>query len=252
MIQAITLGIIGVLVGFGVGSWQAADEVSQPVAQHMNRTQESQHMEVVPEDFVSLRPGVVTLPAESLSEAEIAGLVFMREEEKLARDVYLTLYEQWSEPIFRNIAQSEQTHTEAVRTLLDKYEVTDPVVDDSIGIFQNQELTTLYTELVAQGQASEVAALQVGALIEDLDIKDLDEQLALTDNADITLVYENLQRGSRNHLRAFVRQLAQRSVTYEPSYISPADYAEIIAGESERGAGHMRGWGAAQMGRMRN
>ena len=38
----------------------------------------------------------------ALSDAEAATLVFMREEEKLARDVYITLYDQWEHPVFNN------------------------------------------------------------------------------------------------------------------------------------------------------
>lgn len=49
----------------------------------------------------------------------------MREEEKLARDVYLTFGEKWGLTLFTNIAKSEQTHTDAVKTLLDRYEIKD-------------------------------------------------------------------------------------------------------------------------------
>lgn len=179
-------------------------------------------------DFVSLRPSVAALPSETLSDAEISGLLFMREEEKLARDVYQTLYEKWQLPIFANIAQSEQTHTEAVRTLIEKYALTDPVTDDSIGMFTNPDLAQLYTELVTLGLESQTDALTVGAKIEDLDIKDLAEQIALTDNQDIALVYENLKSGSENHLRAFSKQLARYGATYTPEYISDTTYATIL------------------------
>lgn len=156
--------------------------------------------EVYAEDYVSLRPIVTALPSEDLSEAEIAGLLYMREEEKLARDVYVTLFDTWGYKMFSNIAQSEQTHTEAVRDVLEKYAVNDPVTDDAVGVFVNVALQQLYTELVVRGQASLVEALKVGALIEDLDISDLQKEIATADNQDVIFVYENLLRGSRNHL----------------------------------------------------
>jgi hypothetical protein len=204
--------------------------------------------QITAEDFVSMRPALNSLPAESLSESEKTDLLFMREEEKLARDVYQTLYEKWGIQIFSNIAQSEQTHTETIRDLLNKYRIVDPVTDDTVGVFQNEELQRLYDDLINTGLQSEISALTVGATIEDLDIKDLMEAIERTDNADIALAYENLTRGSRNHLRAFVRQLVNRGATYEPQYISNETYEEIIASDTERGnqngkSGHERGWG---------
>ena len=135
-----------------------------------------------------------------LSDAEIAGLKLMREEEKLARDAYMALHDEWNVPIFNNIANSEQTHTDAVKTLLDTYGIEDPVSTDDRGIFTDQKLQTLYDDLVNQGGASLLEALIVGATIEDLDLKDLNELIAQTENQDILLVYNNLRKGSRNHI----------------------------------------------------
>jgi len=197
-------------------------------------------------DFVSVRPGVSALPSEDLSTDEIDGLLFMREEEKLARDVYTALYEKWSLPIFSNIAQSEQTHTEAVKNVLDKYNLDDPVTDDSIGVFVNETLQNLYNDLTVQGMSSIEDALIVGATIEDLDISDLLVQLEKTDNQDITLVYENLLRGSRNHLRAFISQLQRYDGNYVPQYITQDVYDEILSSQQETGM--MRGSGTSGWG----
>ncbi len=197
-------------------------------------------------DFVSIRPAIAALPEQTLSDEERSGLIFMREEEKLARDVYSVLYDKWGLQIFSNIAQSEQTHTEAVRTILTKYNIADPVTDDTIGVFVNSDLQKLYTDLTTRGSVSLEEALTVGALIEDLDIADLQKQIALTDNDDIKLVYENLMRGSRNHLRSFVSQLSSRGVTYTPQYITRSEFDTIIASEQETGSGGGnggRGWG---------
>jgi hypothetical protein len=212
-------------------------------------TEERAKETVVAEDYVSIRPALASLPAESLSEVEKTDLIYMREEEKLARDVYQTLYENWGVQVFANIAQSEQTHTETVRDLLEKYDVTDPVTDDSVGVFQNEELQQLYNDLVSRGSASEVEAFKVGALIEELDIKDLQEAIDRTDNADIAFAYENLMRASRNHLRSFTKQLTARGETYTPQYISAEEYVGITATDTEcvskngGGNGQRRGWG---------
>jgi hypothetical protein len=173
--------------------------------------------------------------AGELSEAESQGIIFMREEEKLARDVYLTLYEKWNLAILNNIASAEQTHMEAVKTLMDRYGLDDPAADQDVGEFTNQDLQTLYDQLVEQGSKSLVDALNVGAAIEEIDILDLQKYLAQTDKADIEIVYESLMKGSRNHLRSFVSVLEKNGETYQPQYLSQDAYDAIVNTPIERG-----------------
>lgn len=175
----------------------------------------------------------------SLSDEEIAALAFMREEEKMARDVYLNLYEKWNVRIFSNIARSEQRHMDAIFCLLERYGLDDPADGQPAGAFQNAALQELYDGLMAQGEESLVAALTVGATIEDVDILDLQQNLDATaiDNDDIKAVFNNLARGSRNHLRAFTRELEKLGASYEVRYISEADYDAILSSGPERGEG---------------
>ncbi len=175
-------------------------------------------------------------PEEELSETETNGLLFMREEEKLARDVYKTLYTHWNLRIFNNIPRAEQQHMDAIKLLLDRYQLEDPVGDDSLGVFKNETLQGLYDTLIVQGSVSLVEALKVGALIEEIDILDLQRELDdNVDNQDITFVYQNLMKGSRNHLRAFVRNLSKQGVEYAPQKMSEEQYLDIINSDWERG-----------------
>lgn len=173
-------------------------------------------------------------PKGVLTPEEQAGLIWMREEEKLARDVYSALYDTWKAPIFNNIATAEQTHTDAVKALLNRYAIDDPADGTATGIFINPDIQALYTNLVSQGDASLVAALTVGATIEDLDIADL--QARATTTPDIALVYANLEKGSRNHLRSFTSQLQASGAAYTPTHITPAAYDAIVSSSIERGA----------------
>jgi hypothetical protein len=177
-----------------------------------------------------------SLPVEHLSEAERIGLIQMREEEKLAHDVYTTLYEIWEQQIFSNISDSEQTHTDMIKELLIKYEIDDPVKDNEIGEFTNAEISKLYDNLVAEGSKSVIDALRVGALIEDLDISDLNKLVLEVDNQDILTVYNNLEKGSRNHLRSYTRLLNRNGEIYTPEYISQSEYESIINSASEIGS----------------
>jgi len=185
--------------------------------------------------------------SDSLLDEEIHGIVYMREEEKLARDVYLSLYDMWGVPVFQNIANSESTHMAAVGTLIERYGLDDPTVGKAQGEFADATLQQLYDELTTQGATSLEAALRVGAAIEEIDILDLEEHIAGTDRADISTVYESLVRGSRNHLRSFVSTLErQTGVTYSPEYMDQAAYDAIVGGETERGGPGGQGQGQAR------
>lgn len=186
-------------------------------------------------DYIVAHQQIANLPMETLSTEERAGLIMMREEEKLAHDVYITLYEKWGVNAFNNIAKSELTHTESVRYLLEKYDIEDPVKENTVGVFSSQVFSDLYNELVSKGEESLVSALMVGATIEDLDIKDLNELSAKVDNQDILEIYANLNRGSRNHLRSFSRQLAKQGETYSAQYLSQEEINDILNSSQERG-----------------
>ncbi|XOV91095.1 MAG: DUF2202 domain-containing protein [Bacteroidota bacterium] len=177
-----------------------------------------------------------TLPVEPLNSGESEALIFMREEEKLARDVYVNLFNKWSIKSFDNISRSEQTHMDAVLSLIDKYGLDDPASENIYGAFVNDDLQKLYDDLTNTGSLSVTDALRVGAAIEEIDIIDLQRELDTNvDNADITLVFENLMKGSRNHLRAFVNNLSMMGITYEPQYLSQEAYDTIINTPTETG-----------------
>ena len=179
-----------------------------------------------------------SLPAASggaLSAEEIAGLLYMREEEKLAYDVYVALYARWGAQVFNNIAQSEVQHTEAVRQRILDHGLVDPAANSPAGVFVNVELQALYNLLVNRGQGSLIAALEVVCLIEETDIRDLAERRAQVDSEpDIVAVYDNLLCGSRNHLRAFNLQLLAQGGSYAPQVISQAEWNAIANSAQER------------------
>lgn len=193
--------------------------------------------------------------AAPLDKTEASHLTFMREEEKLARDVYLTLAKKWPrQPVFNNIAtKSEQSHTDSVKSALIQFKLPDPNpgtnnLPSSIGVFTGKEWGSYFTEkyknLVAIGSESELAALYVGALIEELDMKDIVVcpkimiekgypdpcGLEYTDERAIKKTYTNLIQGSENHLRSFVGQIeAIEGVgTYKAQYLTQQEVDTIL------------------------
>lgn len=179
-----------------------------------------------------------TTTATDLTQDEMDGLLLMREEEKMAGDVYAYFFSVYELPVFERIAASEDRHAEAVLALLNHFGIADPALADA-GVFSNPTLQTLYEQLVLQGSTVE-AALATGAYIEELDIADLMKLLDETDNADLELVYGNLLKGSENHLRAFVNTLSGLGEEYQNQILTDEVFAEIMAASNgNMGAGNM-------------
>jgi hypothetical protein len=187
------------------------------------------------DDTAGISQVIQSVPSAPLSESERAGLLLMREEEKLARDVYNALVATWTLPLFGNIAESESAHMASVKVLLDRYGIADPVGRDIPGKFENGELQKLYDTLVAQGSRTLDEATKVGATVEDLDIKDLMDLIDSSDNDDIRIVYQNLLKGSRNHLRSFAGRLGDWRTDYQPQFISAELYRKIMSSNRETG-----------------
>lgn len=185
-----------------------------------------------------LSTAIAQYPISTLSPGEASILRYMREEEKLAHDVYLTLGNQWNALVFTNISESEATHMAAVKVLLDRYSLSDPAAGNDVGVFTDQTLQGLYDSLVVVGQQSLIDALKVGTAIEEIDIIDIADAMAYIDNQDIIYIFENLMKGSRNHLRAFVRNLGMQGVNYVPQYLDQASYDAIITSATEHGPNH--------------
>lgn len=172
-----------------------------------------------------------------LTAVEQQDLSYLREEEKLARDVYLYNKELYGLNIFGNISSSEQTHMDKVLELLELAGLEDPMKSNSIGEFNNAELAVLYMELTEQSSVSIVEALKVGALIEDLDIDDIEKMITHTSNETVLTLYANLVCGSKNHIRSYTRNLESNGAAYTPQFISN-DYYNQILSESNAGCGN--------------
>ena len=177
-----------------------------------------------------------TQQVDALSVAEAERLTYLREEEKVAHDVYVGLFARWGIVAFDNISQAEQRHMDAVLSKLNQYGLVDPALTQT-GSFTNASLQQLYDNLIAQGKVSALSALMTGALIEEVDMADLDEMIGGTENEGLINLYETLHCGSRNHLRAFVRQIESRGVVYEAQVLTQAAVDLIVDSPMERRCG---------------
>ncbi len=188
------------------------------------------------DDVVNNLTDTVELKDNEASQTDLDGLIYMREEEKLARDVYVYLFDLYQVPVFDNISKSEDWHTNQVLSLINFYGLTDPALPEN-GQFSNAELQALYDELIVAGSDSLQAALMVGATIEEVDIIDLQGYLDVTTSDTIKTLYANLMRASGYHLKAFVAQLAFQGYDYEPQLLTQEQFDAIMAGQLPAGGG---------------
>ena len=191
---------------------------------------------------VWVQPASAQTTSGGLTTADVDSLLYMREEEKLAHDVYVTLYNLWGAPLFNNIAASEQNHTEMVLALLNQYGLADPAAGNGVGEFTNSDLQALYDDLVSQGSQSYEAALLVGGLIEEVDIADLRAELETTNVAAIQQVYQSLLSASGNHLNGFANAYENATGNaYTAQWLSDADVTAILSSSNSSGNGNSRG-----------
>jgi hypothetical protein len=194
-------------------------------------------LEVSSDGISTINPSYLQLNFVETSELSIDEenlLIELKEEEKLARDVYLAMYEKWGSNIFMNISKAEETHMKSVIRLLSNYGSSDTLVAFT-GVFADTKFQDLYDTLVNKGSQSIEEAMGIGALVEEMDIFDINVILDQTDNPNIVMVLGNLEKGSRNHLRSFNKQLSNLGITYSPEYISQSEYEQIISSSIETG-----------------
>lgn len=173
----------------------------------------------------------------SLSDADLASLLKMKEEEKLARDVYAAFNAKWGKQPFKHISKAEDTHLKAVVSLLKLYNSQDTIIAEA-GKFSDIKIQALYDEMVLKGDSSLINALSISALIEEMDIADIKSILSSTTNTNLLIVLENLLSGSRNHLRAFDKQLNYLGIKYIPVYLTIEEYNKIVTTDNEQGKGY--------------
>jgi hypothetical protein len=162
-----------------------------------------------------------------LSTTDTEALLFMLEEEKLARDTYEFLDLKWGLIQFANIKISEQSHMDAIITLLEKSKT--PYTILPYGEFDDDHLQDYYNQFVESGQVSQANALQIGATIEDLDIVDLQEFIDIVESTSVIEVFESLKCGSGNHLRSFVSSIELIGDIYTAQFLTEDEYNLILS-----------------------
>ncbi|MGE4480189.1 DUF2202 domain-containing protein [Acidocella sp.] len=180
-----------------------------------------------------MRAQIALFEPSGLTDAEREDLLLMREEEKIARDVYVSLYKRWGVRPFANISGSEQAHMDMILALLEHYDLPDPAHDLKPGEFHDPSLQKLHDDLVEKGLRSLEDSIKVGLLVEELDIADLQKAQTRTVRPENRAVYAELERGSRNHLRAFHRWKLRLGIDYRAVHLPQAELERIAASAHE-------------------
>ncbi len=172
----------------------------------------------------------ISAPMSALSQDVKDSLTYMYSEEGLAHDVYLNIYKIQAVEQLQNIAsKSEVKHIEAVNQLAQKYDLnitkypdtdspysTDDLVRYGSGQYPVEPINVLYNELYDKGIQSEQDALEVGCIVEVVDVEDLDKYIyqAQRSNAtDVIEVFNFLRDGSYNHYWSFDKGLKNKGIS---------------------------------------
>ncbi|HMS32476.1 MAG TPA: DUF2202 domain-containing protein [Ignavibacteria bacterium] len=166
-----------------------------------------------------------------LSDAEINGILSLREEEKVAYDVYTFMFEKYESKVFKNIAENEKNHMDKIKELIDQYNLNDPLsgIADQKGVFSNNKMKALYDEMIMAGNYGLLDALRAAARFEETDIVDLRKYLSSASDQTVINTYINLESGSQDHLRALVKDIKEEGISYKPSYLSKEDFDKIMS-----------------------
>jgi hypothetical protein len=170
---------------------------------------------------------IFKFPKQELTSAEQELILQQLEQEKLLRDVYNRLNEKWQQPLFQKIPHDEQRHNVGIKALVTKYQLTDPTTDKAVGVFTREPMTQFYNDWITQGSVSLNEALMVGVALEEKDVVTLEQAIAATDNFDVQLVFKQLLKGSKNHLRELIKLLIDKGISYTPRYLKAADFQQI-------------------------
>lgn len=192
--------------------------------------------------------------ATTLDFNEQTHLVFICEEEKLARDVYHLFSRRFPElGVFAELEAAKESGRCTVEELLRRYRVSIPRVNDNVGVFSwgiyGRHFTEKFLVLSNQGSLNPLSALYAGAFIEELNIIDINQcpkvivdvdngindasacGMKYTDNPAIRAAYDELLAESRRHLQILVNNIEQRTGpgSYRAQLLQPEDLASIVA-----------------------
>jgi len=165
----------------------------------------------------------------ALDDNQKYSLAYMWNEERLAQDLYLNLYNVNSDAIqLYNIAlKSEAYHIELVENLVKAYDLNITNLVDYTQNYSEAELKAmpagtygvtaiqdLYNTLYNNGAASVQASLEVGCMVEVTDIDDLDKYIIdAKENQALIDTFNLLKDGSYSHYWAFDRALKNLGIT---------------------------------------
>lgn len=162
-----------------------------------------------------------------LTADEIEFLYAMREDEKLARDLYAYFWTRYpTAPQIQRISKAEESHIAAIETVLDYYEISYPAMS-APGVFEDSTRQALYDELALKSETM-LEAFQTMAFVEDRDLFAYKMVQSQITNANLSLLIENMIKASTNHLKAAIRQIFVRDGSYTSIYLSAEEYDAII------------------------
>lgn len=161
----------------------------------------------------------------------------MYEEEKMSYDLYTEFFNRWGLNVFDQVRESEAIHMLRIEELMETKDMPQGtgISGGDKGFYENKDVQALYDEYTVLGNISDITALETAALMEENDIANLRAHIKMQTDDRALKVFAQMERASRNHLRAFVKSLKISGIEYQPAVLSQSEYDNIINNVKERG-----------------
>ncbi len=173
-------------------------------------------------------------PFEDLSGQEEKGIVFVREEEKVAVNFYGMMSDLFGSEVLTQLAESERTHLGVTALPVEKYHLQDPTVDRTDGEFMSNSLQAHYDELIEEGSPSLSDAFIAGTTLQEASLVTIQNQLdRVANNRDLRNMYAALRVATRNHLRIMFREVTDHGGSYAPLFMEQAAFQAIVSSDFE-------------------
>jgi len=180
------------------------------------------------------RTNFFSFPYADLSDLEIDGIRFIREEEKASKDYVLSMDILFDENLLDQLYEVERTHYQAGLFAIEKYGLADPTSGKARGNFTSPNIQAFYDTAISDGQGGTSDAIHAAARLQEASYVTITNQLnRVANNRDLRMVYHALATATRNHIRLTISRLDELGLTYEPRFLSVSDFQDIIRGGIE-------------------
>lgn len=131
-----------------------------------------------------------------LTTAEVSAVVDLVDKEKYLRDIYIKLFEYWSEPILEKSAAIKHENLLQLINLFTSYGYLDPIQGLIVGDFNSGALDTAFATAVVTGTETAYKGLRLLGKLEETNIQTLTPYINNTDKPKVKTLLTQIREDS--------------------------------------------------------